>query len=189
MTPEEVLFLTIEYLKKADIDYMLTGSFVSNYYSIPRTTHDADVVIQTKRENLKIFINLVNDDFYVDEEYPFIALSNKKMFNIIHYESGFKIDLLIRKDTPFNETAFNRRKSETIDERKIYISTPEDIILSKLLWHKKSDSQRQYEDAQQVMLYQRDVLDYEYLRKWAVELGVGEQLEDIISRVEDFFSS
>jgi hypothetical protein len=189
MTPLEVLFLAIDALTRANIDYMLTGSFVSNYYSTPRTTQDADIVIQTNRKNLENFINQIKKEFYVDKAYSLNTLSKKSMFNIIHFNSGFKIDLIIRKNTPFEKIVFNRRNIESIHNRKIPISTPEDIILSKLLWHKNSDSLRQYEDAQQVLLYQRDNLDYDYLNKWALELGVEEPLKEIISRVEDFFSN
>jgi hypothetical protein len=55
--------------------------------------------------------------------------------------------------------------------------TPEDAILSKLEWSKMAESERQFRDAFGVALVQSGRLDWDYMRKWAVELDVTTLLE------------
>ena len=57
-------------------------------------------------------------------------------------------------------------------ERRIFVKTPEDIVLRKLLWfrHGGEVSDRQWADVQSVLRTQADRLDYDYLRDWASRL-------------------
>lgn len=60
----------------------------------------------------------------------------------------------------------------------VSLCSPEDAILAKLDWHKKSGGalDRQLRDMQTVMMVQTE-LDLDYLRLWSERLGVREQLE------------
>ena len=40
------LKIACEGLEKANIPYMLTGSFAANFYAVPRMTRDIDIIIQ-----------------------------------------------------------------------------------------------------------------------------------------------
>lgn len=42
---KELLADCLERLNRSGISYMLTGSMASNYWGIPRTTHDLDFVL------------------------------------------------------------------------------------------------------------------------------------------------
>ena len=46
MTERELLVDCLRRLNGAGLNYLLTGSMASNYWGIPRTTHDLDFVIQ-----------------------------------------------------------------------------------------------------------------------------------------------
>jgi len=46
MTEQELLVDCLRRLNLVGITYYLTGSMASNYWGIPRTTHDLDFVIQ-----------------------------------------------------------------------------------------------------------------------------------------------
>jgi len=46
MTEQELLVDCLRRLNGVGVAYMLTGSMASNYWGIPRTTHDLDFVIQ-----------------------------------------------------------------------------------------------------------------------------------------------
>jgi hypothetical protein len=41
----EVLKIVTQRLREAGINYMISGSIASNYYTIPRMTRDIDVVV------------------------------------------------------------------------------------------------------------------------------------------------
>jgi len=52
MNPEEVLQLVLSLLDKYNVPYMITGSFASNMHGFPRTTYDADVIIEITMQSL-----------------------------------------------------------------------------------------------------------------------------------------
>ncbi len=57
------------------------------------------------------------------------------------------------------------------------MATAEDIVIAKLEWAKMGESQRQVDDAANILRIRRDRLDEEYLLKWVRELGLEEQWE------------
>ena len=46
MTPDEAVVAVLAALDAAAIPYMLVGSIASNFHGIPRSTRDADLVVQ-----------------------------------------------------------------------------------------------------------------------------------------------
>ena len=60
------------------------------------------------------------------------AVKFQRAFNIIDKASGFKADLIIRKNRPFSRTEFSRRLEIEVLGISARIATPEDVILSKL---------------------------------------------------------
>ena len=56
------------------------------------------------------------------------------------------------------------------------MATPEDVLLAKLEWAKASGSERQIRDAAGIVAVQGDALDAAWLRRWARELGVEDEL-------------
>lgn len=82
---------------------------------------------------------------------------------------------IIRKDRPFSHEELNRRQPVDLAfERAVPMVTPEDAILSKLEWAKKSgDSERQLRDAAGVIELNL-ALDRAYIDRWAAQLGVSD---------------
>jgi hypothetical protein len=64
------------------------------------------------------------------------------------------------------------------DAPSAYFCSAEDIVLQKLLWFRKGAgvSERQWNDLLAVLKVQANALDYDYLKRWAAELGVAELL-------------
>ena len=71
------------------------------------------------------------------------------------------------------------KKTKMVLGEKIYFTSPEDLILVKLKWYKKSHSDKQFEDVQSILKISGDKMDNAYLRGWAHDLGVSEILEQI----------
>jgi len=89
------------------------------------------------------------------------------MFNIIDHASGFKADFIILKDEPFRQTEFDRRVQADFFGIPIYIVTAEDLLLSKLIWIQKIQSNIQMEDIKNLTALN---LDWEYINKWIENL-------------------
>lgn len=183
MSLEQTLKLVIEYLEAAGIEYMITGSFASNLHGVPRTTQDADIIIELSNKSLERLISLTEDAFYISEEAAKDALRRRDMFNVIHFETAFKVDLIVRKQRAYAEEEFRRKQPVDFLGQKCWFASPEDTILSKLEWSKKGQSDRQYQDALGVAEIQGNDLDWDYLQKWADQLGVRELCNRLMQEV------
>jgi hypothetical protein len=185
MTQEEFLLQIAEYLETAGIPFMVAGSHSSSFHSHPRTTNDVDLVIDPTATQLDQFLTLLGDRYYASPEAAREALSRRGMFNIIDFDTGWKADLIVRKNRPFSVEEFSRRQQRTIYGRSLPITSPEDVILSKLEWDKITPSERQVRDALNVAAVQWPTLDQAYLRKWAADLGLTEKLEQLLRSAEE----
>jgi hypothetical protein len=103
------------------------------------------------------------------------ALKRESMFNVIDLESGWKIDLIIRKSRSFSQQEFERRQMVRLQGVSLFVANAEDVILAKLEWAKLANSQRQVEDAAGIMRIRGDSLDQGYLKKWVNRLGLTEE--------------
>ena len=62
-----------------------------------------------------------------------------------------------------------------------WIASAEDVILHKLIWNKITPSSRQLGDCAGIVAVQGEKLDAAYLKHWAVELGVQDELRDLLT--------
>ena len=167
-------------LESADIEYMVTGSMAMAFYSTPRMTRDIDVIIQVSRADANKIVNLFSDDFYIDEASVRQAVMNRGMFNVIHNDSVIKVDFIIRKDEEYRIEEFSRKRRIDIEGVSVWVVAPEDLILSKLIWAKRSQSELQFRDVRQMMMALRE-LNNKYLEKWSKILRVN----DLLGKVKE----
>ena len=177
----EMLRSIVGHLDAVGIPYMLVGSLASSAYGKARTTFDADLVISPTSDQLIQFVKRIEPEFYVNLATAQQAFSEKSTFNVIDLARGYKADLILLNDRPFDRSEFGRRAKAKLCEMEIWTASAEDTILAKLHWAKLGDSDRQYRDAFDVAGVQHTSLDRAYLRKWAVELGVKDMLDRLLS--------
>lgn len=163
-------------LENAGIKYMMTGSMAMAIYSTPRMTRDIDMVIQVSPDETGKIVNLFRGDFYIDESAVREAIQHHGMFNMIHNESIIKFDFIVRKNEEYRVLEFSRRQQIDIDGMPVSVVAPEDLILSKLVWAKESNSELQLLDVRQMLLSVNE-LDNDYLQKWSDVMGVAELLK------------
>lgn len=182
--PHEVLIKVVKVLESFDIPYIIGGSFASGIYGIPRMTQDADVVADIKLKDIQGLVDALKGEFYIDITMIQNAITTRGSFNIIHLESMFKIDIFLAKRSPFDTSRFERRRQEQLVEEiedKVYITSPEDIILTKLEWFRVGGevSDRQYRDVLGVVKVQGEKIDWDYITYWGKELGISDLLERV----------
>lgn len=184
MTSEDALKLILFKLDECGIPYMITGSFASNIHGLPRATQDADVVIEVEPRTLERFLESLGLAFYQSMEAAMEALAREEMFNVVHLETGFKVDLIVRKSRPFSRIEFSRRQPAFYLGENRWFATAEDTILAKLEWSKRAGSERQFNDALNVAKLQRENLDRAYLEKWARELDILDLLKKLFREMK-----
>lgn len=183
MTAGDLFQRLIPILDGAGVEYMVTGSLASSVHGTPRSTQDIDLVIDADRAGvLSLVQGLADDQYYVSEESALRALSQGGQFNVIDYQTGWKIDFIFRKQRDFSSGEFARRSLEVVDGTPLFLVSAEDSLLSKLEWAKAGGSDRQLNDAAGIIRTQGDDLDWAYLGHWARRLDVEEQLQSSRAR-------
>ncbi|MBI4849363.1 MAG: hypothetical protein HY808_12455 [Nitrospirae bacterium] len=180
MTNElDVLKIVIERLESAGIHYMVSGSIAANFYTIPRMTRDIDIIIEVGENEAAKLFSIFSGDFYIDTASVKDAIHDKHMFNIIHNEGIVKVDFIIKKDTEYRRLEFDRRRTIVFEGLKIDITSPEDLVISKLYWAKDSLSEMQIRDVKNILKTVPDI-DINYIKEWIKRL----ELEDIYKEIK-----
>ncbi len=179
MSQQELLKKVVWTLEQLEIGYMVTGSIASSLQGEPRSTHDIDIVINLPRSKAHALAAAFPPPiYYLDEEAVAEAIAGRAMVNLIDTASGDKVDFWMLTEDPFDHSRFARRYYEEILGLKIAVSTPEDTILMKLRWSLLSGgSEKQFIDAVRVYEVQYGKLDLDYLREWALKLGLERDME------------
>ena len=173
----------IKIINEFGITYYICGSLASSAYGISRTTQDIDMVSNISKDFVNILFEKLKEEYFIDKDMIHEAIMSRTSFNIIHLETMFKIDIFIHTDEIYYKTAFSRIQKSRLEENEnsiqVFISSPEDVILSKLVWFKAGNeiSERQWLDILGVLKVQINNLDTGYLKHWAKELNVYKLLE------------
>jgi hypothetical protein len=159
----------IDVLDQHNIPYMLSGSIAMGLYTVPRMTRDIDFIIHLEPKNLDLFVNSFKDGYYCDKDGVREAIETSfKMFNIIDHTSGYKADFIVLKNDEFRQEEFNRRIQVEFNGKIIYVVSPEDLFISKLIWIQNVQSAIQMEDLRNLIASNR--LDWVYIEKWIKQL-------------------
>lgn len=175
------LFVT-QTLERLGILYAVGGSLASSLHGVMRSTLDVDIVADMRLEHIGPLVAALSKDFYADDEMMRDAIEHHSSFNLIHYETAFKVDIFIQKLRAFDKMQLERRRASVITtdpEQSIYVISPEDTILAKLEWYRMGGevSDRQWRDILGVLKTRAGELDLAYLQKWAKGLKVSDLLE------------
>ena len=176
MTTElDVLAIVGDRLTARGIPFMLTGSFAMAHYAAPRMTRDLDIVVALQPQDVPQVVAAFSADFYIDADAALAAIASERMFNLMHYGSGIKVDLIVRKSSEYRILEFSRRRHVEMGTIGTWIVSREDLILSKLVWAHGARSELQLRDVGQLL---SGPVDDDYLRTWAPLLGVESLLEE-----------
>jgi hypothetical protein len=89
----------VEALDACGIPYLLSGSFASNFYGIPRSTKDADFVIQSKGVGSE-FEKKLGNDFLLDPQLTFETVTGTYKQLVRHAKRNFRIEIFLLSDDP-----------------------------------------------------------------------------------------
>jgi hypothetical protein len=162
----------------------LGGSMASSIYGVDRFTRDADITAEPFLGKEAQLVSALQANYYVSLPAIQDAIRLRSTFNILHTSSGFKVDVFVRKEEPFEKTAMSRRMVVIVPDLRgnpgmpLVVHSPEDVILFKLRWYRlgNESSEQQWEDIVGVMQAQEKHLDQAYLDHWAADLRVADLL-------------
>jgi len=166
MEQHELLLFVVGCFEKLKIPYLVTGAIASIAYGEPRFTNDIDVVVDMSLPHIDAFKSYFpENEFYLDVDSMRVAINRRDQFNIIHPESGLKVDVIIPKRDDFDLSRFARIKKLNVSETKSAdFASPEDVIIKKLE-------------------YFNELIDRGYISSWAKKFSVSEIWEELQKRV------
>jgi len=115
-----------------------------------------------------------SDRYYADGQQALQALAHRSQFNVIDFATGWKTDFIIAQDSAYGRSALARRMPIDVAGTTVYVASPEDVIVAKLQWAKRGESERQLRDAAGILKTQGAKLDFSYIERWVGELGLQE---------------
>lgn len=168
-------------LEQKVTSYAITGSIASTYWGIPRFTHDLDVLVFIDQDQVRDLVASISHPYYVSEQAALDAVRAGSMFNVIDTGGDFKADIWVSKGDPFNQAMLARRQRvQLMTGLPVYLASPEDVLLHKLVWHTITPSERQLADASGIAQVQAGSLDLDYMRHWATQQGTSQLLEEVL---------
>ena len=180
MTLEDLLSQLAMALERAHVPYMVTGSVASSVHGTPRSTRDLDIVISPTHHQLLALVQQFPDSrYYADEQQALEALAKRSQFNVIDSLSGWKVDFIIANDSEYGRTALARRRLIDIAGVAMYVTSAEDVIVSKMQWAMQGGSERQLQDAAGILITQSSNLDVAYVERWVTELELEKQWQAV----------
>jgi hypothetical protein len=169
------------------IPYYIGGSVASSYLGAVRWTMDIDLVADMREEHIEKFLSQFGEDFYIRESAIRQAVRRRSCFNLIHYETSFKVDVFIARGRPFDQSCMHRAEQAKleydIESIVVPMASVEDSIISKLEWYRLTNetSERQWDDVSRLRRLYEGRLDVDYLRLSAEMVGVSDLVLRLIN--------
>jgi len=181
MTPQEIARATLEAIVASGVDYVLVGGFAVNVHAFPRATMDADFVIAGTLGAIDEIAAHFPPTFRIDPQ-PLMEMLTGTYRWIVEIEgTEFRVEIFHLGDDPHHQEIFRRKIAEDSPEfgRKVWILTPEDLIVQKLRWGRRKD----LDDAQNILAVQGKAIDQTYIDLWCARHGTMDRLAEVRAAV------
>ncbi|HVX83912.1 MAG TPA: nucleotidyl transferase AbiEii/AbiGii toxin family protein [Phycisphaerae bacterium] len=182
MSAEELMLAVARALDAAGIAFMLVGAFSASFHGIARSTEDADFVLRVDDLNVGALSRSLGATFRLDPQVKLETFTMGSYYTIRHLDSDFSVDLFLLKEDPHDQASFSRRVLVSYGAGNVYVSSPEDLVVTKLRWSQGGRRAKDISDARGVLAVQTPAqLDVAYMRRWADAHGTRELLETLLA--------
>jgi len=176
MTGNDALLALIGILNELDTPYMVVGSYSSNFYGIPRSTKDADLVFQFDSRSLSEIVKRLPEGLSFDQQSTFEMVTTTRKEVIVIEDSDFLIELFHLSTDDFDQARFQRREKVCFgDGSTTWMPRMEDVIIQKLRWAKGGARSKDFDDVVAILGVQEEV-DFSYIIDWCEKHGTLEIL-------------
>jgi len=179
MTSDEAVVAFIDVLERLNVAYVITGSLASNFHGVPRSTRDADFVVDLAGDALGRLATTLPTDLTLDPQAAFETVTGTTRYLVRLTGSVFVLELFLLSDDPHDRERFARRLRVRAFDRVVWVPTVEDVIVTKLRWAAGGGRAKDLDDVRQVIAVSGESVDWEYVRDWCDRHGTTAVLERV----------
>jgi len=173
------LKLVIEALEAAGVEYLIGGAIAEWAWGEPRATQDLDLVVKIPIKAVnKLSKELEKRDMLIPAKIILDSILEDRAdipINAIHMYSGLKADLYpVREGDELRQSALERRRRVDFGPPfgEVFIHSPEDLIIYKLLYFSLSQQPKHTRDIAAILRANAGRLDGGYIELWVGRLGL-----------------
>jgi hypothetical protein len=179
VTADEAVIAIIDALAAVGVRYMIVGSLASNVHGIPRSTRDADIVVEIDPPLLRRLAEVLPSSLRLQPQGSFETVTGTTRYVIELQGSSFICELFLCGEDPHDRERFSRREFVRVFERGAYIASAEDMIITKLRWANEGQRAKDLDDVRNIIAVRSDELDWDYVQRWTSEHGTRELLGQV----------
>jgi hypothetical protein len=177
-----------EVLDRLQVRFAVGGAIANNYWGIVRTTKDIDCLISLPQIKYQLFADELNaigftlgegHDQYVPLTVPRLLEQVRQRKLITCFKQSIRVEFFVPA-VPLQDEILRRAVALPLGNRQVPITSAEDLILLKLIFHRVKDLL----DVRGILYVQRGQLDLEHMRHWSartLEPDVQNELEQLIA--------
>jgi len=184
----DVVATLAEVFDRLQVRFAVGGAIANNYWGIVRATEDIDCLISLPAIKYHVFADEFNaigfkqrdeDDQYVPLIVPRLLQQVRQRRLIACFYQTVRVEFFVPA-VPLQDEILRRAVTMPLGNRQVPITTAEDLILLKLVFHRVKDLL----DVRGILWLQRGRLDLDYLRQWSartLEPQVQQEMEQLIA--------
>ena len=154
-------------LEVLHIPFMLIGGQAVLLHGEPRLTADVDITLGVSPEALADVLAAARAaKLSILPEDPFAFVRDTFVLPVSQPETGIRVDLIF-STTSYEAQAIDRAVRASVGGREVPFASVEDLLLHKLF----AGRPRDMEDVAGVLRRKSELIDWEYVERWAAEFA------------------
>jgi hypothetical protein len=176
--------------ERLGVPYAIGGAVAVSFWGVPRTTQDADCLVAIPAVAYQRLADALNTQGFVIDGSP--AAQPVTVEALLQQVRDDQYMTLVCRATsvelfvpivPLQHSILKRAVGRSFHGQTIRVTTPEDLILLKMAFHRHKDLQ----DIKGILHIQKGRLDLSYLRHWScrmLEESSARELDELIATYE-----
>lgn len=186
----EAMRRVVGVLEAMGLQYAIGGAVGMGFAGVVRGTRDLDLLALLPAIRTQEFAGAVEEQGFTmrDQEGRPIPVEVPRMVASMRDSGQFriwwrdtKVEVFVPK-VPLQDSILKRRRRVDLGEFSLWITTPEDLILLKMIFHREKDLL----DVKQLLAVNQDVLDWRYIEEWiekTLDADAGAELRQMMKRL------
>jgi hypothetical protein len=183
VTADEAVVAVLDALNGAGIPYMIVGSLASNFHGVPRSTREADIVVELAPGSLQDLAQRLPAVLTLDPQGAFETVTGTMRHVIVLAGSPFVCGLFVLGDDPHDRERFVRRIRTRVLDRSAPMATAEDMVITKLRWARDAGRTKDRDDVRNMLAVRGPEIDLAYVRRWTERHGTTSLLDEILASI------